>query len=267
MKSLPALLLMVAFLVLVGWGPLTGCDVVRPAHLAHRGTTKCPPDTLYHIDAYRWPNFAALRFVRDGKPLIPPGSLTQRTCGDWGLDEQFRFGAFYFIDNTPANGLAGRVERMVWCAQGRDTMRVVFWPYYQQNVFYDSIPFRPGTFLLYDPWGYGEKQAQHYGSLPTYSFGAYYAGHAAGLARQNVFANLYFHDVGPCCRPNNKVPGAPDTPAQIFESLLQRTSYVGVRWTRLVPIHEVAKPVKYVKEYYEIYRADNPADSAVVANP
>ena len=135
-------------------------------------------------------------------------------------------------------------------------MRVVFYPYPLKNVFYDSIPFRPGTYLLRTP----SKSAL----VPTVSFASYYTEHAAELANQNVFAGFHFHIPGPCCRSANKTPGAPDTPAEIFEALLQRATYVRVPKTRPVPIHRVSA---YQKGIIGRYKADNPADSALLANP
>ncbi len=141
---------LLVMLGLVGLVVLANCNVMRPAQQTGPIAQICPPDTLYHVDAYRWPMFAALRFERNGQLLTPPGPLTQRTCGDWNLQQQFRFSHLYFIDNTPDVSMQRNVRR-IWCAQGRDTMWVVFWPYYHQNVLYDSIPFRPGTLPIVCP--------------------------------------------------------------------------------------------------------------------
>lgn len=230
---------------------------VKPADRGRMTVLACPTDTLYT----NWNPFVVVRFTRNGRLLTPSGGLTERVPDDCGLQQVFRFGQLYFIENRP-NESFGRTQCQMTCVQGRDTMRLVLYPYYKSNVFYDAIPFRPGTYLLYSAW----KNPNDLTALRRkFSFANYYAEHEAELARKNVFANVHFDKPYINYRNHNRDSvGTPATPARIFATLLQKTLYVRMRGVKVIPIH--LSPVNGQRTPKE-YLADNPADSALVAHP
>jgi hypothetical protein len=220
----------------------------------------CPIDTLYT----HWNPFVVVRFMRNGRLLMPSGGLTERVSDDCGLQKVFRFGQLYFIQHRPNVENPGRTQCQMLCVQGHDTMRLVLYPYYNSNVFYDAIPFRPGTYLLHTPWKYPGDQVEHYGRLRIISFTKYYTKHEDELAEQNVFANVHFSKPYTFYRNYGDSIGTPATPARIFATLLQQTSYIRMRDVKLIPVHLAS-----VKEhqYPPKYIADDPADTALVENP
>ncbi|UOR00023.1 hypothetical protein MUN81_11095 [Hymenobacter sp. 5317J-9] len=163
--------------------------------------------------------FAALRFFDKGQPVHAEPFSADRTPGDPTLAQPLRFGNVYLIKGNQSFIVPLRLISLS-CIRGSDTMQVCFQAAKFQNLAYDSIPFRAGSYYLFTP------DREIIGALPAdfyVSFADYFRQHEAEVARANPFAECRFPE------DTNPIPSfkkyVPPTPTEIFRLLLQYTNY------------------------------------------
>lgn len=263
----------------VGAGLLLSQCALRSRPLAGGGGISAYADTcVVHLSRSYWPTYVAATFYRNGKPLQPAGPFATRPTDtlEWfrkykyladpreGTEEEylntqkkegdFRFGQVHMTFKSYSGFSPIRLRDVyVECVSGRDTMHVVLVADMLYNTFYDSIPFKPGYYKVYDKFlayrlGYiPEPDALNSLELRNSGrvFAPYFAKHQHQLAKHNPFAGCVFQ---PQLKDANELLRAPRSPADIIEFMLTKTDFYRD------PIGKIVPTAKWVRQKKIILR-------------
>lgn len=197
---------------------------LSPATCANTPTHDCPKGRIGPNNGdsmHNWSLCTVVRLFDNGRPLELPGPVASRNPNDSQLDNTLRFGALYLVPSQRFFRTNGWVQ----CVQGRDTMRILVEADASHNCLIDSIPFKPGFFVLSASHDTKWENWQVMPRPEKVSLAPYYRQRKAALAQDNPFTGYCFHDRPAAYGPRSPKDSTPVVPTEVFSYLLNQRVY------------------------------------------